>query len=239
MHRLRIFAGPNGSGKSSLYQRLQGQFNLGTYLNPDELHQQVVQSKKLDLSSYAISPNQSDWKKFWSRHGLADQAPRLKGSRIESGVLLFEKTPQSYESAVLADFLRHQLLKTGQTFSFETVFSHPGKLDFMRRANSKGYKCYLYFAAVSSPDISVARVRQRTRLGGHAVPEDKVRTRYARTLAQLLDAMRLSYRAYLFDNSQSMKLVAEMGKNKTLSLTQGQVPVWLQEHVLDKLAKPQ
>jgi len=235
MHRVRIFAGPNGSGKSSLYQKLQGQFNLGQYLNPDELHQQVVKSKALDLDVFGIAPKQSDWKKFRSRHGLAGKAPLLQDSRIEKNALVFTKKPKSYESAILADFLRHQLLKTGHTFSFETVFSHSSKLDFMKKANQQDYKCYLYFAAVSSPDISVARVRQRTLQGGHDVPEDRIRERYSRTLDNLLEAMRLSHRAYLFDNSQTMKLVAEMSTDKTLRPKGDYVPVWLQESVLNKL----
>ena len=238
MNRLRIFAGPNGSGKSTLYQKLQGHFNLGQYLNPDELHQQVSGAKKLELDALGINPKHSAWEKFWKQHDLAGKAPLLRESRIENNVLVFTKKPKSYESALLADFLRHQLLKTGNTFSFETVFSHPSKLDFMKKANQQGYKCYLYFAAVSSPDISVDRVRQRTLLGGHDVPEDKVRKRYSRTLDNLLAAMRLSYRAYLFDNSQTMKLVAEMSEKKMLTFKSEHIPVWVEEYVLKKLIQP-
>ena len=105
----------------------------------------------------------------------------------------------------------------------------------MKKANSEGYKCYLYFAAVSSPDISVDRVRQRKQLGGHGVPEDKIRQRYARTLDNLYEAMRLSYRAYIFDNSQSMKMVAEMSDKKMLTFKTEHVPVWVEEYVLNKL----
>ena len=235
MHRLRIFAGPNGSGKSSLYQKLQGQFNLGHYLNPDELHQQVSGSKKLELDDLGIETKHLAWEKFWKQHGLAGKAPLLRESRIENNALVFTRTPKSYESAILSDFLRHKLLKTGNTFSFETVFSHPSKLDFMKKANQEGYKCYLYFAAVSSPDISVDRVRQRTLQGGHDVPENKIRKRYSRTLDNLLSAMRLSYRAYLFDNSQTMKLVAEMSEKKILTLKSEHIPIWLGKYVLDEL----
>lgn len=235
MHRVRIFSGPNGSGKSSLYQELQGQFNLGPYLNPDELHKEIVESKALALDTYGIKPKQSEWKQFWNKHGLAEKAPLLNDSRIEKNTLVFTKNPESYESAILADFLRHQLLKTGETFSFETVFSHPSKLDFMKKAKQNGYKCYLYFAAVSSPDISVDRVRQRTLTGGHDVPEDKIRQRYTKTLNNLLKAMRLSYKTYLFDNSKTMKLVAEMSNQKVLTLHTEHVPIWLEEYVLNKL----
>ena len=105
----------------------------------------------------------------------------------------------------------------------------------MKRAKEEGYKCYLYFAAVNSPGISVARVKQRKQEGGHGVPENKIRERYSRTLNNLIDAIRLSYRTYLFDNSQTMKLVAEVSTDRMLRLTGDHIPVWLKESVWDKL----
>ena len=105
----------------------------------------------------------------------------------------------------------------------------------MKKANALGYRCYFYFAAVSSPGISVDRVRQRTLEGGHNVPEDKIRKRYFRTLENLVPALRLSYRAYLFDNSQTMNLIAEISPNKTLQLTENHTPVWVEKYVLEKL----
>jgi len=235
MKRLRIFAGPNGSGKSTLYQQLKGRFNLGYYLNPDELHQMAYKSLMLDLKEFGIVVKQAEWMAFWKGHGLCNKAPLLRDSRIENNRLVFKEKPESYEAAILSDFLRHQLLKTKETFSFETVFSHPSKLDFMKKANALGYKCYLYFAAVSSPDISVDRVRQRTQQGGHDVPKNKIRKRYLLTLENLSAAMRLSYRSYLFDNSQKMKLVAEMKPSKRLELIGEHTPVWLKKNVLDTL----
>ncbi len=239
MRRLRIFAGPNGSGKSSLYKQLYKQadvrINLGHYLNPDDLHQQVSQSLRLSLADFGVVAKQSEWREFWTKHGLKEKAPLLHGSRIEKNTLLFNDKPKSYEAAILSDFLRHQLLETEQTFSFETVFSHPSKLEFIKKANARNYKCYLYFAAVSSPEISVDRVQQRKLQGGHGVPEDKIRKRYFLTLQNLLPAMRLSYRAYLFDNSQTMKLVAEMTTDKMLRPASEHIPIWLEENVIDKL----
>jgi predicted ABC-type ATPase len=54
---------------------------------------------------------------------------------------------------------------------------------------------------VSSPDIDVERVRLRVAKGGHAVPEDKIRERYYRSLEQLPWFLRQADRATLFDNS--------------------------------------
>ena len=41
-----------------------------------------------------------------------------------------------------------------------------------------GYQCHLVFLWLPSADFAVARVADRVRLGGHAVPEETVRRRY-------------------------------------------------------------
>ena len=107
----------------------------------------------------------------------------------------------------------------------------------METAIEAGYKCYLYFASVSSPDISVARVAQRKQEGGHGVPENKIRKRYALTLDNLLAAIQKPYRAYLFDNSQTMKLVAEVDPHGFLNLKEQSVPIWVKKYTLDKIKR--
>ena len=133
MLRLRIFAGPNGSGKSSLYKQLRNNFNLGVYINPDDLHSQISKSLIIDFNEFNFVAKQLEWGKFWLSHGLCNKAPLLNDSRIQNNILVLKEQPKSYESAILSDFIRHKMLKTEETFSFETVFSHPSKLDFIDR----------------------------------------------------------------------------------------------------------
>ena len=59
-----------------------------------------------------------------------------------------------------------------------------------------------------SPNLNVERVRLRVLRGGHNVPEDKVRSRYANSLAQLPWFLEAADRAHIFDNSGAVpKLV--------------------------------
>jgi predicted ABC-type ATPase len=39
-----------------------------------------------------------------------------------------------YDAAIVADFIRLELLAQNNTFTFETVLSHPSKLDFLKNA---------------------------------------------------------------------------------------------------------
>jgi hypothetical protein len=106
-----------------------------------------------------------------------------------------------YLAAAIVDFLREELIRRGDSFSFETVMSHRSKIEFFKRARASGYKTYLYFVCMNSAELNIARVRSRVGMGGHSVPEDKIRERYVRCLELAREAVAHSYRAYFFDNS--------------------------------------
>jgi predicted ABC-type ATPase len=110
---------------------------------------------------------------------------------------------RSREAQRLADQQRATCLDAGETFSFETVMSHPSKIDLMAEARRRGFKVSLFFVAVADPRVNIARVSQRVSLGGHPVPEDRIVSRYHRTLALLPRALLASDNAVLFDNTIS------------------------------------
>ena len=62
-----------------------------------------------------------------------------------------------------------KLLKVRQTFTFETVMSHPGKVALLQQAQQAGYRTYLYYVATDDPEINVSRVANRVALKGHDV----------------------------------------------------------------------
>lgn len=105
------------------------------------------------------------------------------------------------EAQRLADEAREACIARLETFTFETVMSHPSKIAVLERAKGRGFRIGLYFVATESADLNVDRVRQRVALGGHQVAENKIRERYERTLKLLPRAMRVADRAVLFDNS--------------------------------------
>ena len=111
--------------------------------------------------------------------------------------------------------------------------SHPSKLEFMRKAREKGFRIYLYYVSTSSPEINVGRVATRVQRGGHDVPEDKIRSRYYRSLEQLHKAILLSDRAYIFDNSGSAyKWLAEYdGEAKQIFIKDDVVPQWVEQYI--------
>jgi predicted ABC-type ATPase len=122
-----------------------------------------------------------------------------------------------YAAAREADRQRQELLLAKSSMAFETVMSHPSKIEFMQAARKAGYQVTLIFVGVASAEISVLRVKQRVANGGHDVPRQKIIDRYNRVMLLLPQAIRSVDRALLFDNSDdSAKLVAEFMDGKQI-----------------------
>ncbi len=92
-------------------------------------------------------------------------------------------------------------LEQGIDVMYETVFSHPSKLDIIKHALKLGYFIRLFFICTQSPRINLERIAERYADGGHTVPGDKVMNRYNRALLYGAEAMRLVQRGYLYDNT--------------------------------------
>ena len=79
--------------------------------------------------------------------------------------------------------------------------------------------------------------RLRMNLGGHDVPEEKIVSRYWRSLDLLMDAVRHTSRAYLFDNSRHGRerlWVAEITGGHDLEIKCDPMPLWFQKAVWEK-----
>jgi predicted ABC-type ATPase len=76
-------------------------------------------------------------------------------------------------------------------------------------------------------------------MGGHAVPTEKITTRYYRSLDLLWEAVKHTNRTYIFDNSGSRLLwLAEITDATNLELKAATFPGWFKKYVWDK-ANPQ
>lgn len=89
-------------------------------------------------------------------------------------------------------------------FAFETTLASRSFAPWVERLRASGYHFRLTVLWLPTPDAAVARVRQRVLLGGHAVPEDTIRRRYARGLRNFFELYRpLADSWALYDGSSS------------------------------------
>lgn len=239
--RLRMFAGPNGSGKSSI-QSVIGRELLGVYINPDDIEKEIRErGDALDLRAYGVNTTAAEILPFFLNSTLLKKADLLDEAvelRFSDDRLNFHAVAvNSYFASVAADFIRHKLLETRTSFTFETVMSSADKVAFLAKAKAHGFRIYLYYVATEDPLINISRVRHRVKMGGHPVPEDKIASRYHRSLSLLMDAVQLTDRAYVFDNtSHECIWLAEVTDGRLLEMKAAQMPQWFKYSLWDKFA---
>lgn len=236
-----MFAGPNGSGKTTIIKKFPKEIPLGYYVNADDIGVALRDTGKLNLVKYGVRANTEMLQEHFLKSGFAKKRRSpvsLKNIKIEKNYLFVKKVKvDSYFAADIADFLRQQLLMSGKSFSFETVMSHPSKLEMMREARKNGYRVYLYFVATDDVDINLNRVKVRVKKNGHDVHPQKIRNRYSRTLNLLYDAVKLTNRAYIFDNSgKYYELVAEVTEGKKVQMLDidKKIPYWFIKYFYQK-----
>jgi predicted ABC-type ATPase len=94
-------------------------------------------------------------------------------------------------------------IRAHQTVGVETVLSTSKYRRLVEAAKALRFQVRLTYIILDSPERNIERVRLRVKMGGHAVPEDKIVERYARSLAQMPWFLDQADEARLYDNSDT------------------------------------
>lgn len=73
-----------------------------------------------------------------------------------------------------------------EDFALESTLSGKAHAHILQRAKDAGYEVTLHFLWIPSAKMSLARVRQRVKKGGHDVPAADVMRRYDRIMANVV-----------------------------------------------------
>lgn len=115
-----------------------------------------------------------------------------------------DELTHAYEASSAAAEERALRMAERQSFVTETVFSHPSKFELLREAVAAGYLVNLEVVAVPV-ELSVARVASRVRVGGHDVPEIKVRERDARLWSLVAEAITIAHESHVYVNTTAAR----------------------------------
>ena len=129
--------------------------------------------------------------------------PFVNADRLAQLVYPSAAQERSYEAALLAEQQRNTLLLSGASFCFETLYSHPSKIDFTARAKALGYCVIMVVIHLEQAELNTARVAQRVREGGHNDPTEKLLKRIPRMLEQVKASIPLCDEVRVFDNSSA------------------------------------
>ncbi len=136
------------------------------------------------------------------------------------------------KAALLADQMRYDSIEAKADFTFETVLSSQYKLDILEKAKAEGYFIKCIFVLTVHPSVNVARVSARVAHGGHDVDEDKIRSRYDKSLGNIKKLMRLCDILHVYDNTEEPVRIIRKHK-EDISIYPNDL--WPQERILQLL----
>lgn len=133
---------------------------------------------------------------------------------IAAGLAPFEPERAAFRAGrLMLEEIRHHARK-GESFAFETTLSGRGYAGLIPGWRTQGYIVKLFFLRLASPDLAIARVRQRVREGGHNIPEPVIRRRFASGLRNFENLYKpLVDEWALYDNSANEPILIEEGVN--------------------------
>jgi predicted ABC-type ATPase len=91
----------------------------------------------------------------------------LDKAKIQAGRLFFQKI--------------QRLIEAERDFAVEVTLAGKGFERIIRRLKRAGYTVTIIFLFLKSPDVCIARVRNRVMAGGHDVPEEDIGRRFYRS----------------------------------------------------------
>ena len=137
----------------------------------------MAPSKKIRLMS---GPNGAGKTTFATEFLLneGDCPTFVNADMIASGLNPFQPERSSVRAGRLMLRMIDDYVSRGESFAFETTLSGRGYARQVPSWQERGYWVQLYFLRLPTPEMAVARVRNRVMEGGHHVPEDVVRRRF-------------------------------------------------------------
>lgn len=133
------------------------------------------------------------------------------------------------QAAVYCSEWREKCLEKRQSLIFETVFSVPDKVDFIKRSVQAGFFVRLFFVCTNSPEVNAARIAKRVMEGGHDVPITKIISRYQKSITNCIVASHFTDRTYIYDNSKNgceAQLLFRMSKGALTKQYVNEIPTW-------------
>ena len=122
---------------------------------------------------------------------------------VNADAIAAELGLSAYEAADVAATIRAALVARNESFVFETVLSDPigDKVAQLRGLAEKGFEVVMIFLEIPDAQESITRVSMRVSQGGHDVPDEKLRTRFKRTRANLRRAIEQLPHVIILDNT--------------------------------------
>src|SRR5947207_6308819 len=111
----------------------------------------------------------------------------LNADEIARGLSPLKPDAVAFKAGKLLLRELRELIDRHETFALESTLSGRTYVKLFEEAKQPGYKIEMHFVWIPDVRSAICRVRQRVVEGGHDVPVDDIRRRFARSIQHLLD----------------------------------------------------
>ena len=151
---------------------------------------------------------------------LIDCYEYLNADAIAKALSPFRPNEVSIDAGRLMLKRIRELANKLEDFAFETTMASRSFAPFLVKCKKNGYSIHAVYIWIRSPELAIARVKERVKSGGHFVPDGTVRSRYARGLKNFFSLyVPLADTWALYDNSKSeIEFVASKERNGEIAI---------------------
>jgi len=142
----------------------------------------------------------------------------VNADEIARGLSGFQPETVALQAGRLMWERLEELVASHKSFAFETTLASRSYAPWICKRRQEGYQTRLVFIWLPSAELAIQRVTDRVRAGGHHIPEDVVRRRYASGLRKLFELyLPLIDRWEVLDGTEpaDMRLVASGGVDRS------------------------
>lgn len=106
-------------------------------------------------------------------------------------------------------------------------------LKTIEKAKELGYKIYLFYVGVNSPEIAKERVKNRVLKGGHNIAPEVIEKRYYESFENLKKIISKCDYVKIYDNTNIYKNIFSSIDNK-ITKNNTELPKWAKEAIKEK-----
>ena len=119
-----------------------------------------------------------------ARNVLADTLRAMtfvNADMIATGLSAFDPESVAFAAGRIMLDRMHELADQRADFAFETTLAARTYASWIQRSQACGYRVLLFYVWLDDVELAIRRVAIRVSQGGHSIPEDTIRQRYARS----------------------------------------------------------
>lgn len=150
----------------------------------------------------------------------------VNADTLAQGLSAFRPQDAAIEAGRLMLARLEQLERQRRRFAFEATLASAALANRLSRLKRAGFEVHLVILWLPTVDLALARVADRVRAGGHAVPADAVRRRFDRGVRNFISRympIADSWRFYDASLVAGPRLIASGGHARTPTVAQPEI----------------